>query len=150
QKTRQEFRGHRRLRTLWRAVRVVKPAAATVRFGWRTSLELRLLQREQRIHDALRLLAPYFSAEMHQRAREAARIRHGESRAVGLAGAIALQEAIDAYRRQEPVTDEPLPHIGVNFTDHLDAVAQALSRPRVLTRIRQWLISTESSTTAHV
>ncbi|GAA2439130.1 MAB_1171c family putative transporter [Streptomyces glaucus] len=147
QKVCRELRDYQRLRFLWRTVRVVQPAAATARFGWWVPLDLRVLQRQQRIHDALRLLAPYFSPETYQRAHAAAVATRGKANARGIAGAVALQDATDAYRRQQPRhTGDEVPQIGPDVIDYLDAVAQALSRPRTLDSIRQQVTSTESVT----
>ncbi|MBC7271746.1 MAG: hypothetical protein H5T76_24070, partial [Streptomyces sp.] len=51
-------RDYRRLGHLWRVVRILEPGAAPARFGRLAPLDLRLIQRQQHIHDALRLLAP--------------------------------------------------------------------------------------------
>ncbi|MGW1209461.1 MAB_1171c family putative transporter [Streptomyces sp. NPDC002499] len=136
---------HRRLRPLLRTVRIVQPAAAKARFGFWAPVELRLLQRRQRIHDALRLLAPYFDPHLHRRAYEAATLVHGPARARGIAGAVAVEGAVDAYRggTVHPGGDRP-PQIGADVGDHLDAVAQALRHRRTVSGIRQRVTSTES------
>ncbi|MGV9254579.1 MAB_1171c family putative transporter [Streptomyces sp. NPDC003697] len=138
-----------RLGSLWRIVRVVRPAAATARIGFLAPADLRLLQREQRIHDALRLLAPFFNPAGHKAAFTAARAGHDDEAARGIAGAIALQDAGQAYRDKAPhhTSDQP-PQIGPDVTDHLNAIARALYRPRTLDRIRGQMNRTES-VTAH-
>ncbi|MEU9354958.1 MAB_1171c family putative transporter [Streptomyces griseoloalbus] len=138
-----------RLRPLWRTVRVVQPAAATVRIGFWAPLDLRLTQRQQRIHDALRFLAPYFDPDGYHDAYTAALAENSEQRARGIAGAIAIQAATDAYRRKAPHTtsDQP-PQIGPSVTDHLEAIGRALYRSRALDRIRSQVTST-GSVTAH-
>lgn len=138
-----------RLRSLWRTVRVVGPAAATARIGRLAPVDLRLLQREQRIHDALRLLAPYYNPQGYQAAYTAARADHDEQTARGIAGAIALQDATNAYRDKAPydTSDQP-PQIGPDVTDHLNSIARALHRPRAIDRFRGQMNRTES-VTAH-
>ncbi|MGV9509394.1 MAB_1171c family putative transporter [Streptomyces tendae] len=135
-----------RLRALWRTVKVVGPAAATARIGFLAPLDLRLMQREQRIHDALRLLAPYYNPAAHQAAYTAAHATHGEEAARGIAGAIALQDATVAYEKKalHDTSDQP-PQIGPDVTDHLNAIARSLYRPRTLDRIRGQVASTESA-----
>jgi hypothetical protein len=148
QKSGRELRDYRRLRALWRTVRVVQPAAAAARFGWWVPLDLRLLQRQQRIHDALRLLAPYFCHDTYQRAHTAAVAKFDDEQARGIAGAIALQDAADAYQRRQPRhTGDQIPRIGPEVIDHLDRVARALSRPRLSDSIRQRVTTTESANT---
>jgi hypothetical protein len=139
-------RDYRRLRPLWRAVRVLGPAAAPARFGFLAPLDLRLLQRQQRIHDALRLLGPYYDHGLYRRVYTAAADRHPEARARGIAGAVALQTAIDAFRRRAPHSAGEQPaQIGTGVSDHLDAISQAFVHPRRLDRIRRRVTSTESA-----
>ncbi|WP_228773853.1 MAB_1171c family putative transporter [Streptomyces sp. VN1] len=130
-------REYRRLANLWRTVRVTRSSAANARFGVLTPFDLKLMQREQRIHDALRVLAPYFDhdAYRHHYARISA--EHGETRqARGLAGALAVQQAVQAFTEQKPLnaTDQPL-LIGPEVTNHLDAIGEALHRPHLLDRL---------------
>ncbi|WP_331763774.1 hypothetical protein OH738_40430 (plasmid) [Streptomyces hirsutus] len=143
-------RDYRRLRALWRTVRVTNAAAATARFGVLTPVDLKLMQREQRIHDALRVLAPYFDHTAYQRHYAEAAAEHGEDQARGLAGAVAIHKAVDAYTANAPLSthDQP-PLIGPEVTEHLDTIGKALHRPRLLDRIRQRTTSTES-VTVHV
>lgn len=137
---------YRRLHPLWRTLRETKAAAATASFGLWTPLELRLMQRQQRIHDALRVLGPYFDSGLHQRVYATALPEVDEERARGLAGALALQNAVETYRAQTPLNtgDQP-PQIGHEVTSHLDAIARALSRPRHLDNIRQRVSRAESA-----
>ncbi|MFJ9663626.1 MAB_1171c family putative transporter [Streptomyces sp. NPDC101219] len=138
-----------RLRALSRAVRVLAPAAPA-RFGLWVPLDLRVLQRQQRIHDALRLLAPYFDAGLYRAVyAEAARTRP-EAKARATAGAVALREAIDAYRAGTPARTTGQPsRVSTAVTDHLGAISVALHRPRSLDSIRRRVTSTESPK-AHV
>ncbi|MEU3296670.1 MAB_1171c family putative transporter [Streptomyces longwoodensis] len=141
-------RDYRRLRPLWRTLRVTNAAAATARFGMLAPLDLKLMQREQRIHDALRVLAPYFDHAAYQRHYTTAVADHGETRARGLAGAVAVQSAVAGYTAQTPIQAPDQPAlIGPEVTDHLDAIGEALHRPRLLVRIRPRTTSTESVTT---
>lgn len=134
------------LRSLRQAVRVLEPAAATARFGFWTPLDLRLIQRQQHIHDALRLLAPYFDHALYRRAYRAAVAAHSEERARGLAGAVAVQAALDAYRDGRPQdTGEEPPHIGTEVTDHIHAIARALYRPAGVDLLRRRVTLTESA-----
>ncbi|MDX3694830.1 hypothetical protein PV726_31755 [Streptomyces europaeiscabiei] len=150
QKWVRDQREYQRLRLLWRTVRVTKPAAAVARFGLWESLELRLMQRQQRIRDALRLLAPYFDDRVYRQALAVALTEHSEGKARGIAGAIAIQDATDAYRdeRAHDTSGQP-PQISTDITENLGAVAGALYRPRHLDHIRQRAASSESRT-SHV
>lgn len=138
-----------RLRSLSRTTRIVGPAAAAARIGFWAPVDLRLMQRQQGIHDALRLLAPYFNPDGYRAAYTAAIAEHSEPKARGIAGAVAIQAATDAYRHKAPrdTSDQPA-QIGPDVTDHLDTIARALYRPRTLDRIRDRVNSTES-VTAH-
>ncbi|MET9774825.1 MAB_1171c family putative transporter [Streptomyces sp. NPDC006367] len=147
-------REHLRLRPLWRALRVLAPAAAQARFGLWVPLDLRVMQRRQRIHDALRLLAPYYRHDVHERALAAARAAaHDEARARGLAGAIALRDAIDAYTAGVPApasaSGRP-PGIGTDISDHIGTISLALYRRRALADLGRRATSTESGLDAHV
>ncbi|MFF0022915.1 MAB_1171c family putative transporter [Streptomyces sp. NPDC005496] len=139
-------RDYARLNLLWRTVRVIEPAAAEARVGWRAPVDLRLIQRRQRIHDALRLLAPYFDVAAYDLAHRAAAAEHDASQARGLAGALAIQAAVDDYCCQRPHhTKTQPPQIGPDVTNHIDDIAQALGQTRALDRIRQQTISTEGA-----
>jgi len=135
---------------LWRALRVLAPAAAPARFGLWVPLDLRVMQRQQRIHDALRLLAPHFRHDVHERALAAARAAHGEARARDLAGAVALRAAIDAYAAgvPAPATERP-PGIGTDISDHIGTISLALYRRRALAALGRRVTSTESGLNAH-
>ncbi|GGQ93745.1 MAB_1171c family putative transporter [Streptomyces flaveolus] len=143
-------REYLRLRPLWRALRVLAPAAAPARFGFWVPLDLRVMQRQQRIHDALRLLAPHFRHDVHERALAAARADHGEARARDLAGAVALRDAIDAYAAgvPAPATERP-PGIGTDISDHIGTISLALYRRRALAALGRRVTSTESGLNAH-
>ncbi|MFD4609398.1 MULTISPECIES: MAB_1171c family putative transporter [unclassified Streptomyces] len=141
-------RDYRRLRSLWRVVRVVRTAAATARLGIWAPVDLRLMQRRQRIHDALRLLAPYLDQGLYQQAYEAAAAAHGADEAHGIAGAVTVQAATDAYRDQTPIVGGRPQQAAPDIADHIDAVSRALSRPRLIGSIRRRVTSTES-VTAH-
>lgn len=134
-----------RLRPLHRAARALEPAAAATRFGFWAPLDLRLLQRQQRIHDALRLLSPYFDSELHRRAYTQAAATHNEAKARAIAGAVAVRDAIAAYRAGARVhVSAQQPQIGTDITEHLGAVSTALYRTRALDRVRQQVTTTES------
>jgi hypothetical protein len=138
-------RDYRRLRPLWRAVRVVAPSAAEARFGLWVPLDLRLMQRRQRIHDALRLLAPYVDHVLYDRARAAASATYDEARARGVAAAVVIRAALDAYDRGTPVDSAAeRPQTGTEVGADIDAVARALHRPRTIDGIRRQVTSTES------
>ncbi|MYU20403.1 MAB_1171c family putative transporter [Streptomyces sp. SID8352] len=136
--TLRDQREYRRLRPLWRELRVLAPAAAQARFGFWVPLDLRVLQRQQRIHDALRLLAPYFPHDVHARALAEARARHDDGRARDLAGAVALRDAIDAYTAGIPASGHGQPvGIGPDVSDHVGTISLALRRRRAIATIRQ-------------
>ncbi|MEV7126883.1 MAB_1171c family putative transporter [Streptomyces sp. NPDC093260] len=136
---------YRRLRPLWRTVKVLAPASAKARIGFWSPLDLRLLQRRQRIHDALRLLARHLDHGLYARARRAAAALHGEAAADGLAGAVAVLAAVAACREGTPAApgDRP-PSTAVDLSDHLDAVSLALRHPRTVDGVRRRATSTES------
>ncbi|WP_309506004.1 MAB_1171c family putative transporter [Streptomyces pyxinicus] len=145
QQRHRDQRAYRRLHALWRTIRVVQPAGPRARLTPWTPLDLRLLARRQRIHDALRLLAPHYDDALYRRAHATAAAAHGESQARGIAGAVAIQAATDAYQtRATHPADGPAPQIGTDITDHIDAIASALHRPRALNAVRRGLSSTES------
>ncbi|MER6532083.1 MAB_1171c family putative transporter [Streptomyces sp. NPDC001508] len=136
---------YRRLRPLARAIRAVAPSAAHARVGRFAPLDLRLIQRQQRIHDGILRLTPFIDQHLHRRAFDAARADgHAEEQARGIAGAVALRAALDAS--SSPAThddhsEEPLADI--------EAISQALRRPRIVDTIRQRVASRESMS-AHV
>ncbi|MFC9891603.1 MAB_1171c family putative transporter [Streptomyces pilosus] len=139
-------REYHRLGPLWRALRVLTPAAAEARFGPWTPLDLRLMQRRQRIHDALRVLSPYFDLALHQRAREAAQARRDTLNADDVAGAITISAAISTYQQGGPPTAHPEGlQGGVVVSDRIEGIASALSHPHILEDVRRRTISTESA-----
>ncbi|MET8567854.1 MAB_1171c family putative transporter [Streptomyces sp. NPDC004783] len=143
-------REYLRLRPLWRALRVLAPAAAQARLGWWVPLDLRVMQRQQRIHDALRLLSPHFRHDVYERALAAARAEHGEARARDLAGAVALRAAIDAYAAGVPApATERQPGIGPDISDHIGTISLALYRRRAIAALGRRVTSTESGLNAH-
>ncbi|MER6408390.1 MAB_1171c family putative transporter [Streptomyces viridosporus] len=146
QKWIRDQRDYRRLAPLWRAVRVLAPAAAQARFGWWAPLDLRLVQRQQRIHDALRVLTPYFDAALHRRARQAAQAVHGSRKAEGIAGAVTIRAAIDAHRSGGPPPAHPhAPHLGPVVSDHIEDIAAALHHPHTVEDVRRRAVTTESA-----
>ncbi|MGX2998873.1 MAB_1171c family putative transporter [Streptomyces sp. JNUCC 64] len=138
-------RDYRRLYPLWRAVRASAPSAATARLGRWAPLDLRLLQREQHIHDALRLLAPHLDHTLHGHAYRTARLTRDEEESRGLAGALALTAALDRYRAGAPLhpaPDGPAPDLG----DHLHAISRAMRHPRALDTLRSAVPRAENVT----
>jgi hypothetical protein len=149
QKWIRDRREYWRLRSLWRALRDVTPSAAPARFGLWVPLDLRLVQRQQRIHDALRVLAPYFDRDLFQRACQAAPAGHAEEKARDMARAVTVCAAIDAHHggvsRPESLT-APQREFGTDIHEHIDTIAQVLHRPRLVESIRQ-RVTTESADT---
>ncbi|NEY31031.1 hypothetical protein GTU99_02220 [Streptomyces sp. PRKS01-65] len=133
-----------RLRPLHRAVRCLEPAAAPARLGPWTPLDLRLLRRQQHIHDALRLLAAHLDTELYRAAYTHVARHQGESTARAVAGAVTVRDAIAAYTAGRERRNHHLPHISNHITDHLSAISTALYRPRTLDRIRRRVTTTES------
>ncbi|WP_330461523.1 hypothetical protein OIB37_34440 [Streptomyces sp. NBC_00820] len=121
---------YHRLRPLCRALRTVAPAAARARVGRFAPLDLRLMQRQQRVHDGLLILAPSLDDDLFHRAYEEARAAgHGEDRARGIAGALAVRTALDpspADTGTGTVTD---PGTG-NSTDTGTGTGTACAAPR--------------------
>ena len=150
QKWIRDRREYRRLRSLWRALRDVTPSTARARLGLWVPLDLRLVQRQQRIHDALRVLAPYFDQDLYQRARCATPVGYTEEKASAVARAVTVRAAIDAHRggqpRQESLTARQL-EFGTDIHEHIDTIAQVLHHPRLVDTIRQRVTSTESADT---
>jgi hypothetical protein len=131
---------------LTRAVRRVAPSAAKARVGRFAPLDLRLMQRQTRIDDGLLQLSPYFDHNLYRRAYDEAFARHSERKARGLAGAVALQAALDAYSAKTPTVGSDQPEmIGPEVTDHIELIALNLFRPRTVDRLRQRVTSTESA-----
>ncbi|MCI3269882.1 MAB_1171c family putative transporter [Streptomyces cylindrosporus] len=138
-------REHRRLRPLWRAVRVLGASAAPARLGFWAPLDLRLMQRRQHIHDALRLLGPYFDAGLYDKAYEAALSAHGAAGANAAAGAVVVRAALDARRAGAPhPAGAPGARIGALVTGDIEAVSRALGHPRIVDTLRRRVTSTES------
>jgi hypothetical protein len=134
---------------LWRAVHGLAPTAATARLGPWAPLDLRLVQRQQRIHDALRLLAPYLDPDLYHRVRQARPTDQSEEQAHGIASAVTLRAAIAAHRRSMPALASPrAQQLGTDMHDHLDAISAALRRPRLVDSMRHRATSTESQTHA--
>ena len=138
------------LRSLWRAVREVTPSSAPARFGLWVPLDLRLVQRQQRIHDALRVLVPYFDQDLYQRAHRATPPGYTEEKAHDVARAITVCAAIDAHRgrapRPESLSARQL-EFGTDIHKHIDTIAQVLHHPRLVDGIRQRVTGTESADT---
>ncbi|MFK0143195.1 MAB_1171c family putative transporter [Streptomyces murinus] len=119
-----DARDYRRLHPLLRTLQAIEPSAARARVGRWAPLDLRLIQRQQSIHDAFLRLAPYFDDALYQQAYEAARTNRSETRARGLAGARAICAAITSYQQEKPTA-----HGSQNAqirTDHLDAISAEL------------------------
>jgi hypothetical protein len=150
QKWIRDRREYWRLRSLWRALRDVTPSAAPARFGLWVPLDLRLVQRQQRIHDALRVLAPYFDRDLYQKACRATPAGYTEEKAHDVARAVTVCAAIDAHRggvpRPESRTARQL-EFGTDMHEHIDTIAQVLHHPRLVDSIRQRVTSTESADT---
>ena len=134
-------REHRRLRPLWRAVRVLGASAAPARLGFWAPLDLRLMQRRQDIHDALRMLGPYLDRGLYDRAYEAALPDHGEVRGRAAAGAVAVRAALDAHRAGLPAGSVGP---GAQLSDDIEGVSRALAHPRTVDTLRRRVTSTES------
>ncbi|WP_330239792.1 MAB_1171c family putative transporter [Streptomyces sp. NBC_00525] len=131
-------REYRRLRPLWRAVFVLAPAAATARLGYWVPLELRVLQRRQRIHDSLRLLAPYYNTDLYHQAYTEATATYTEPKARAIAGAVAIRDAIAAYNNGTPISVwRQSPQIGTEITDRIDAVSVALDSAATVNSLHQ-------------
>ncbi|MEU5510375.1 MAB_1171c family putative transporter [Streptomyces fungicidicus] len=146
QKWIRDQREYRRLGLLWRVLRVLAPAAAKARFGPWTPLDLRLMQRRQRIHDALRVLSPYLDPAFHQRARKAAQARRETPNVDDIAGALTISAAISTYQQGGPPTAQPQGlQGGAVVSDRIEGIASALSHPRILEDARRRMTSTESA-----
>ncbi|MEU8502996.1 MAB_1171c family putative transporter [Streptomyces lavendulae] len=145
---------HRRLRPLWHTLRMLAPAAAQARVGRWAPIDLRLLQRQQRIHDALLRLAPHLDYHLYARAYVAASARHDGETARGIAGAVTIQVAAATYRQPasadtdadpEPTANRPA-LIKTEITDHIDAISRAMRRTRATENIRLQATIAESVT----
>ncbi|GHE14757.1 DUF6545 domain-containing protein [Streptomyces alanosinicus] len=135
------------LRPLTRAIRHVAPSAAKARIGRFAPLDLRLMQRQQQVLDALLRLAPYYDRTLYLQAYEAAATCRSETRARGIAGAVAIRAALDAYTRQIPQAAGAMPpQIGREVTDHIQPISRALRRPRSIDSLLRALNSPENAT----
>jgi hypothetical protein len=146
QKWPREQLAHWRLRPLARVIDDVVPATARARVSRFAPLDLRLLQRQQHIHDGLLRLAPHFDHDLHRLAYRAASAEYDDEKARGLAGAVALQAALDSYSKgtRRETSGQPS-HIGSDVTDHLEAISLGLTRPRILADIRRRTPTAEAS-----
>ncbi|MEV1081992.1 MAB_1171c family putative transporter [Streptomyces sp. NPDC050211] len=158
QKWTRDQRTYRRLRPLARAIRDVAPSAARARVGRLAPVDLRLMQRQQRIHDGLLRLTPFLSPELHRRAySEALAAGSQVDEAGGIAGAVAIRDALDACRGASPAPlakDNHDDHVCGTATfrvgngpDELEAIACAFHRPRTIEAIRQRMASGEGAST---
>ncbi|WP_217251560.1 MAB_1171c family putative transporter [Streptomyces sp. AC602_WCS936] len=148
QKWIRDQRTYRRLRPLARAIRKVAPSAARARVGRFAPLDLRLLQRQQRIHDGLLRLAPHVDAELLRCAFDEARAAgHRDERARGIAGAIAVRAALEAFLTPTADADDDRAASSARIDSDLDdieAIASAFRQPRTVDAIRQRVVTTES------
>ncbi|MGY1502999.1 MAB_1171c family putative transporter [Streptomyces sp. QTS52] len=141
----QERAEYRRLQPLWRALRVIQRSSAQARVSRWAPLDLRLLQRQQSIHDALLRLAPYFDHGRYYQTYEKVRADDNETTARGAAGAAAIRAAIDALREGAPYASNDQPaQIGTDVTDHIIAISDAFRRHRLVDTIRQRATTRES------
>ncbi|MFE6358439.1 MAB_1171c family putative transporter [Streptomyces sp. NPDC057806] len=151
QKWIRDQRTYRRLRPLARALQPVAPPATRARVGRFAPLDLRVLQRQQRIHDALLRLTPFLDTGLHQRAYEEARSAgHRVEHARGIAGAVAIRAALAASTAppspgRRPGSRAPAVRSRTGLDD-LDAIAHALHRPRTVEAIWQRAACRESDT----
>lgn len=146
QKWIRDQREYRRLGPLWHSLRTLTPAAATARFGPWTPLDLRLMQRQQRIHDALRVLGPYFDPVLYQQVREAVQARHDTPNADDIAGAITIRAAISTYQQGgSPIAHLQEPQVGAVVGSRIEGIASALHHPRTLEDVRRRMASTGSA-----
>ncbi|MGW0916926.1 MAB_1171c family putative transporter [Streptomyces sp. NPDC002784] len=154
QKWIRDQRTYQRLRPLARALRPVAPPAARARVGRFAPLDLRVLQRQQRIHDALLRLTPFLDTGLHQRAYEEARdAGHRAEHAHGIAGAVAIRAALAASTAPpspggHPGSGAPAARTRTGLDD-LEAIARAFHRPRTVEAIWQRAACRESDT-SHV
>jgi hypothetical protein len=139
QKWPQEQVSYWKLRSLSRAINDVAPSAARAKVSKFAPLDLRMLQRQQHIYDGLLRVAPYLDLDLYQRAYQAASTAHHDAKARGLAGAVAIQEALSSYSKgaRGPERSGQSSPIGNYITDHIEAISHSLSRPRTLESIRR-------------
>ncbi|MFC7991995.1 MAB_1171c family putative transporter [Streptomyces pilosus] len=125
-----DSRNYRRLQPLMRVLQGIEPSSAQVRIGRLAPLGIRLLQRQQRIHDALLQLVPYFDYALYTQTYEMYREQQGETDARGAAGAVSIRAALKARERGSTHTTsgEPPAQILSVITDHLDAISAAVRR----------------------
>ncbi|MER8119012.1 MAB_1171c family putative transporter [Streptomyces sp. NPDC094031] len=129
-----DARDYRRLHSLVRTLQAIEPSAARARVGRWAPLDLRLVQRQQRIHDAFLRLAPYYDDGLYQQVYDTARTARGETRARGLAGASAIRAAITSYQQGKPV-DHGSQSAQIR-TDDLDAISAELRHPVRISSLR--------------
>ncbi|MER5372698.1 MAB_1171c family putative transporter [Streptomyces sp. NPDC002553] len=138
------------LQPLERRIRRDAPSLTQARVSRWDPLDIRMIQRRQRIFDALVRIAPYYNHDLYLKAFEAARTKkYRESRARGIAGAIALRSALDSFSRGKPSgPGSPPAQVDDEVTDHLVSISWALLRSRSVDDIRRRV--TTESVTAHV
>ncbi|MFC8668774.1 MAB_1171c family putative transporter [Streptomyces sp. NPDC057199] len=126
---RQTLASYRVLKPLWRTMNTVQPQAATAKVNWRSSLELRLMQREANISDGLLFLAPYLDDELRERVfEEALRAGHDVTTAHGIAGAADVLTAVEKFRSPDQSDDQTAVRLSEEFRDVV-SIARALSTP---------------------
>ncbi|MFF0204250.1 DUF6545 domain-containing protein [Streptomyces sp. NPDC005017] len=137
------------LKPLKNLIREVAPLSARARVSRFAPLDLRLMKRQQQIHDGLLRLAPFFDETLYERAYRAAADRHGETAARGVAGVIALRAAVDSYTSGTPRDHAGGPaQISREVSDHLTAISRAMLRPDRVDRVRRQ--ASTGSTPSHV
>ncbi|CAM5670619.1 MAB_1171c family putative transporter [Streptomyces viridochromogenes] len=136
------------LRPLARTVRHVAPSSARARVGRLAPLDLRLVQRQTHIHDALLRLAPYIDYTLYRTAHSIASDRYSAAKARGLAGAVAISAAVQSYRQEIPRDTSQQPaQINPHITNHISDISRAMHRPRLVDSLRQRVTHTERATT---
>ncbi|WP_432158364.1 MAB_1171c family putative transporter [Streptomyces sp. bgisy153] len=136
------------LRPLARTVRHVAPSSARARVGRLAPLDLRLVQRQTHIHDALLRLAPHIDYTLYHAAHSTASNRYSTAKARGLAGAVTINAAVQSYRQETPRdTNQQPAQLSPDITEHINDISRAMHRPRLVDSLRQRVTHTERATT---
>ncbi|MEU7067436.1 MAB_1171c family putative transporter [Streptomyces sp. NPDC051578] len=141
------FQQFQRLKPLWLEIQSEIPRTCPKPMSWWRSLDLRLMQRERDIHDAVLRLGPYFDASTGKRVYEEALAEHAERRrARGEADASVIAGAVIAKATARPAVSPEDRWMLTSTEDPEDLVrmSDALARSPRVQAIRRWAALVES------
>ncbi|MFJ6722328.1 MULTISPECIES: MAB_1171c family putative transporter [unclassified Streptomyces] len=141
------FQQFQQLKPLWLEIRPEIPRTCPKPMSWWRSMDLRLMQRERDIHDAVLRLGPYFDASTGKRVYAEALAEHAERRrARGEADASVIAGAVIAKAASRPAVNPEDRWMLTSTEDPEDLVrmSDALARSPRVQAIRRWAALAES------